>query len=398
MPKTTVTARNIAGKNEPAYYRVCIPAPLQSEHKATRKFFKSKTEAEDFADLLNQSRQGWTAQILALPDPIQGRLLCSFSRIGGKIEDLETAVNDFLARRVAQEKPLGEVIKLALDEKAKASRSASHQKSLRLIWNAFLVNREERTANSITPDDINAFVNGRGWSNSTKRAALTKLFGLFQLSMDRGWAKSNPVESVERPDDDSERPEILTNDAVAKLFLACDQLDKPLLAYLALGAFCGVRAAEIERLTPEDIHLAEGWVVIEAAKSKTASRRVITLQPAAKAWLERSQAAAGSAWMNWKGLRGRLDRVVEAAGIRWPANCLRHSFCSNALPVFGSTDASNWAGHSEAILHRRYKAISGQDLSGKKVVLSKATALAFWDLGPEKVLAAPIPMAEAQAA
>ena len=64
-----------------------------------------------------------------------------------------------------------------------------------------------------------------------------------------------------------------------------------LVPFLAIGAFAGLRSAEIERLDWSEVRLADGFIEVKAAKAKTASRRLIGVTPMAWAradWLKPS--------------------------------------------------------------------------------------------------------------
>jgi hypothetical protein len=60
-----------------------------------------------------------------------------------------------------------------------------------------------------------------------------------------------------------------------------------------------------------------------------------------------------------------MANAVEKAGIEWPHNCLRHSFCSHAVALHGFTWTSLQADHSE-------KNVEGS-LSGSRYEISKQT-------------------------
>ncbi len=63
---------------------------------------------------------------------------------------------------------------------------------------------------------------------------------------------------------------------------------------MAIGAFAGLRSAEIERLTWQDVHLAEGHIVVGKDKAKTASRRVVPLAANLASWLTPHAAWTGN--------------------------------------------------------------------------------------------------------
>src|SRR5687768_8868016 len=58
-----------------------------------------------------------------------------------------------------------------------------------------------------------------------------------------------------------------------------------LLPLLVLGAFAGMRTAEIERQLWEDINLERGFIRVTAAKGNTAQKRLIPIGDNLKQWL-----------------------------------------------------------------------------------------------------------------
>jgi integrase len=68
---------------------------------------------------------------------------------------------------------------------------------------------------------------------------------------------------------------------------------RELTPFLALGAFAGIRHAEIQRLHWEDIDTEADLIEIKAAKAKTASRRTIPLLPNLRALLESHKESSG---------------------------------------------------------------------------------------------------------
>jgi integrase len=99
---------------------------------------------------------------------------------------------------------------------------------------------------------------------------------------------------------------------------------------LAIGAFAGLREAEIQRLDWHEIDLARGHIEVKAAKAKSARRRIVPIQPNLAGWLRPYAEMTGRVVP--VGARRKLDRIREAAGLaRWPNNGLRHSFASYRL-------------------------------------------------------------------
>jgi integrase len=99
---------------------------------------------------------------------------------------------------------------------------------------------------------------------------------------------------------------------------------------LAIGAFAGLREAEIQRLDWSEIDLARGHIEVKAAKAKSARRRIVPIQPNLTAWLQPYSGMTGPVVP--AGARRKLARVRKATKLtRWPNNGLRHSFASYRL-------------------------------------------------------------------
>jgi integrase len=79
---------------------------------------------------------------------------------------------------------------------------------------------------------------------------------------------------------------------------------------LVIGAFAGLRDAEIKRLDWSEIDLVRGHIEVKASKAKSARRRIVQIQPNLSAWLRPYSGKAGPVVP--LGARGKLDRVRES--------------------------------------------------------------------------------------
>src|SRR4030095_13459315 len=59
-----------------------------------------------------------------------------------------------------------------------------------------------------------------------------------------------------------------------------------MLPFLVLGAFAGLRTAEIQRQLWSDINLERGFIRVTAAKGNTAQKRLVPIADNLKAWLQ----------------------------------------------------------------------------------------------------------------
>jgi integrase len=129
------------------------------------------------------------------------------------------------------------------------------------------------------------------------------------------------------------------------------------LPVIALGAFAGIRTAEIERLDWQDINLAEKFIVISADKAKTASRRIVPIVPNLAQWLAPYATQTGKMWKSTScDLRFARAVCVKAAKTPWKSNGLRHSFISYRLAdIQNAAQVALEAGNSPNVVFRHYR-------------------------------------------
>ncbi len=190
---------------------------------------------------------------------------------------------------------------------------------------------------------------------------------LFKFAVRRGYLPKDHDElsAVERAQDDNGEIEIFTPDELEKLFNACltpvEERGKlrdrqSMIPYLAIGAFAGLRAAELQRLDWSEVNLTRRFIEIKAAKSKTASRRLVPITDNLAAWLtpyaETSRPVAPFANVS----KQLTERLAPAAGLAWKHNGLRHSFISYRLAsVKDMGQVALEAGNSPQMIFKHYR-------------------------------------------
>ncbi|MEY3898292.1 MAG: hypothetical protein RLZZ214_3813, partial [Verrucomicrobiota bacterium] len=150
--------------------------------------------------------------------------------------------------------------------------------------------------------------------------------------------------------------EIFTPEEMERLLLAAHARILPLIA---IGAFAGIRSAEVCRLHWEDIKWDRGHIEIAGKKAKTAARRLAPLPENLKAWLT-----------PWHGETGEIISITDYAGAlsdtavkakipgEWRQNALRHSFISYRVAETGDVARTSLeAGNSPKMIFRHYREI-----------------------------------------
>ena len=185
--------------------------------------------------------------------------------------------------------------------------------------------------------------------------------------MKRGYAPGNPMKEIEKPTSDS-KPGILTVEQTAKLL---EVASPEILPYIAIGAFAGLRASEIERLDWREISFDENEIAVNS-ESKTGERHVDIL-PNLREWLLPVRKASGP--VAPENVRKYSEQARTTAGIKaWPNNALRHSFGSYHLKHFGDDGLTRLQmGHwrDSTVLFASYRR-----------AVTRRDATRYWDIRP----------------
>ena len=180
----------------------------------------------------------------------------------GDLANIHAAVKFYAARhKQTTRKPVAEVVAEFL--KIKAARQASDR------YLRDLTGRLERFASDcqkdacdVTTADIQDWNDAQKLSPQSYRNYRTVLHTLFKFAVARGYASDNPVEGVERVKVSGGDVEVFTSAEITRLLEAAKRVVPEWLPCLAIGAFAGLRSAEIERLDWSDIHLSERLIVV----------------------------------------------------------------------------------------------------------------------------------------
>jgi integrase len=242
---------------------------------------------------------------------------------------------------------------------------------------------------TITSDELKEWLDGLGVKRRTRanfRGALVSLFS---------YAKQNKYLPSERQTEAQllasgkrfksakakEPIGIYSPAEMAKILNAAPEHLRPIFA---LGAFAGLRSSEIFGLKWGDINKKQ--VVVEAGNSKTASRRLVPVQPALSAWLatyERGKADEGlcSRWSHESTFTATMSEAVRRAGVEPVANGLRHSFISYRVAKVKRVDSvALEAGNSPTMIFRHYREVKTRE--GKLV--TPALAAAWFKILPSR--------------
>jgi integrase len=143
---------------------------------------------------------------------------------------------------------------------------------------------------------------------------------------------------------------IFTPENIASLLKKADASVRP---YLALGAFAGLRTAELQRLDWSEIDLDRGYITVAASKAKTRQRRLVPISDNLKLWLTPLRQVSGPVCLHT--CPQHAARTL-CEGFSWAKNGLRHSFISYRLAILHDTArVALEAGNSPEVIFGHYR-------------------------------------------
>ena len=258
----------------------------------------------------------------------------------------------------------------------KKGRSAVYLKDLRSRLGRFATAYQSSEVHTITATDMRQWLDtliGSARTRDNARDLLITFFGYCQRN--KFFPKGTlPTADIERFTDGDEGGEIqIFTPAEIRSLLAVATAD--VLAYLVLGAFAGIRTAELSRLEWQDIDLVSGYITIQGRKAKTRQRRLIRIQPNLSAWLALIKQPEGHVINLKRPDKTTYEVCAKQAGIIWKRNGLRHSFISYRLAATNDENlVSSEAGNSPAMVYRNYRQLVRPELATEWFSIAPAIA------------------------
>jgi len=209
-------------------------------------------------------------------------------------------------------------------------------------------------------------------SGRTKNNYRNAVTTLFIFAKKKGYLpreKQTEAEFVGHFDKTGGEIGIYTVDTL-KIFL--NRIDPRMLPVVAIGAFSGLRSAEIVRLEWPEVRFNRNDIEIKAAKAKTASRRLAPMLPVLAQWLKPFERDSGKVLIGVQDefalatqFKKAVDAITDENGkplLKIVPNGFRHSFISYRLAVVKSTaEVALEAGNSPRMIFEHYREVVTAD-------------------------------------
>jgi len=340
-----------------------------NKSKRSRKFFRTRAEADDFARNVLEGQRQYGQKAKHLPHKLRLSAIQCAEKLSLYGKSLEEATEALLERlRVSQHScSLNKLVSEYLENKQGKGLSRRHLQDLKNRLGKFASFTGEKTASDIKPEQIEHWL--QQFRGENHNNYLQRLHGLFNYGIKRGYLAENPTKAIDKVKVAQTEPAIFAAEEIKALLNAVPRRAVP---YFAIGAFAGLRPREIERLDWADIHLEEGYIRVRPKVAKTASNRLVDIQPNLRAWLLPLTRENGPV------TTPNLRKIREAAQCKigltqWPQDGLRHSYTSYHLAHFKNiNELATQMGHTDTkLIFRHYRR-----------VVSKSQAVDYWGIFP----------------
>lgn len=339
--------------------------------KWVRKYFTTKVEAKTYCDRRNIEVKNQGRESVEFPSWLRVMAQSANERLAPHGKTIDDAASFYLAHLAKLKKsvPLKEAMAELIENRKSSGSSEIYCYDIGLRLGRFCREFPDRNTEEISTGDLDEWLAGLNLAPVTRNTFRRDLHTLFTFCVSRGYSSSNPVEKTRIAKEVSQPVGILTVDEMGRLLKAAPE---NLIPYFTIGAFAGLRAAEVERLNWSHIDLESGFIEVTAKNSKTARRRLVKILPNLHAWLSPLRKDSGPVIpLN---LRWLLVDARERAGLsRWPSNALRHSYASYHLAHFNDAAAlALQMGHTNtAMIFQHYRE-----------VVKPREAARYWEIMP----------------
>jgi integrase len=265
----------------------CVSWPRIGKGR-NRQFFKDKKEAETVLHqkLIEQENYGIVGLSFNEWQRAEYSECAEALRPFG--ETIRGAVNFYLPHLVASKRTCAvtELVNELLKVKEADGASERYLSDLRSRLTQFSDAFDGKPVVEITSPQIDQWLRSLIDKETGKRLApVTRnnfrrvLIVAFNFAQDRGYCADNPAKKTAKAKVIESAIDILTVEEAARLL---ESAPAELVPYIAIGAFAGLRRAELERLDWKEVDLESNLIEVTAKKAKSARRRFVRIKPTSR--------------------------------------------------------------------------------------------------------------------
>jgi site-specific recombinase XerD len=328
----------------------------------------SAVGARIYVNCVDMAKETGLALELLVKDAVE-----ALKFLGGKAS-LSEAAREY-AKRNMHEVP-SKLLPVAVEEMLKIKKtdgtSDAYQKVLKVYLNQ-LKKKFQCQLKTVTTGQLSEYFQELDVSPRSKNNARATVGAFFKFCKERGWLPRDHegVSLVQKFKEKTSDIAIYSPWEVTQ-FLRFARTE--LVPFVAIGAFAGLRTAEIERLDWTEVHMKDRFIEIKASKAKTASRRIVPISNNLAKWLKDHVQEHGrvvpfenmAKQIGWlvEDANAGLKKAAEEAGkdpekartVKWKKNALRHSYISyRVAEIEDVAKVALEAGNSPQMIFQHYR-------------------------------------------
>jgi integrase len=298
-----------------------------------RKFFKTRSDADAEARRQKTLLEIHSREAIGLSPREMSDFITARKKLSEYSDTINEAVKfrvDYFERIRRSGVTVAQLAEEVLAAKQRDGRAPMYLADLRKRLARFCADFGNRPIATITVEELDNWLRDLPLSPKSRANFRANIGVLFSYAANRRIIDFNPIAHTAKPKLADNPPEIFGVAELRALLEEAQRTATDVLPMIAIGAFAGLREAEIQRLDWSEVDLVRGHIEVTAAKAKSARRRIVPIQSNLAAWLGPYNGMTGRVVP--AGARGKIERVRKAAKLaHWPNNGLRHSFASYRL-------------------------------------------------------------------
>jgi integrase len=323
-------------------WAVNIPKELSTNGKRQQAYFATRGLAQAECERIKKKKDDFGLSLSGLSPARLTQAVKAFELLDPYNVELLDAVSSYIEghkRRTASLSFL-ELFNRFLE--SKSDRNPEYLRELRITRDRF-PSLHKRMASDITHLELELVLSPL--TPGARNPVMRYLRAVFFFGIKRGYLAENPVSRLDFAERKRKEIETIPADKVQAMLARALENDLPLLPYLVLGFFAGIRPdGELQKLKWDDVKTSEKTIVIRPEVSKTNRRRFPKISANAAAWLD-------AYWHHGGQFEGKVTQYTDselrehrktnwkAAGIeKWIQQGMRHTFCSNWLAFHKNVD------------------------------------------------------------
>lgn len=333
-----------------------IPPAYSASGKRERHFYPTREKAKAAAAILRNRQENFGINATAISPTLASQATQAEAILAPFGVSILDAAKHYaaIAKRAAESCLISEATASFMERKTALGESQA--KAYRLVCDALVEDFGERMIMGVTGQELAEHLEKRtgGPGAYNQKIRLVRAIWRWAAKPPRKWTETDAVDELELKESGDGVIEVLTSQQAETLMRTMETYFPECVPAFAISLFTGIRKAELERLTPEDI-TADGITVPAKISRKRKKRRFIHMIEPLAAWLSaypidstvlpanwsRKEKAARrlAGWKVWSdhvplmNFDPPMEETPPEDAPEWPHNALRHTAATLALAV-----------------------------------------------------------------